>query len=179
MPQVDDIVATLLKMQEDLSNSKSGNRAIDTAIGSLSDNCQALAARVAATESAVPALEKDIRRSCETVENKILSRLASVEQSFRDESKSTHSNIQQVSTTLSTLSGTVSTLNGTVQVLQDRYEVTQGTLKDNKATQAKLESSVLQNQKDLNTLQYQFSKMQSEAQHGSSGASTLILADTW
>ena len=94
-----------------------------------------------------------MRQSCDNVEKTVLARLASSGESFREESKASHSAMQQLHTTVSGISSSLSSLSGTVQVLQDRNDVTRSNMKENKTTFAKLECSVLQNQKDINSLQ--------------------------
>ena len=166
---MEGILGSVNVLQGDMVIVKSERQSMESSIGLLTDTCQAVSARVSALESAVPALERNIFKSCELVENRTLSRFTSAEESLKAQSNATQLNVQQIYTTLSTLSNTVNTLIGTVQVVKDRYEIVQGGLKENKVIQAELESNVVQYQKDLNSLQYQFSKIQSEAHHSSVG----------
>lgn len=167
--QIDDIAVTMKKLQDDIVTNHSTGISANTAIDTLKNNYQTVMERLSAMENDLSTIDKDVRRSCDNVENKITVRLASMEETIANDRKQS----QQLSMAQSNLSGTVSSLSGTVQLLQERNEVIQRALTECKSNVAKLDTTVGQNHKDINALQNQLSKIQMSSQNDTSGIKEL------
>lgn len=158
--KVEDIATQIQKIQEDIGLNKSSGQSTSAAVDSLKGNYQSLAERVAAAEFEISSVEKAVHQSSDGLESKLVARISSMEQSFRDESKSTQSDMKELSSTVSGISNLVGSLDGTVQVLRERSEVFQSSSKDSK-------SALTKHQQDITKLQHQLSTMQSELQNDS------------
>ena len=158
--KVEDIATQIQKIQEDIGLNKSSGQSTSAAVDSLKGSYQLLVERVAAAEGEISSIEKAVHQSSDGLESKLVAQISSMEQSFRDESKSTHSDMKELSSTVSGISNLVGALDGTVQVLRERSEVFQSSSKDSK-------SALTKHQQDITKLQHQLSTMQSELQNDS------------